>query len=170
MAACGRPNYHLLATSSPPMGGLTATCGRSHCHLRVDPLLPAGGLTSACGRSHWHTLRNWVVWHISEKTWVVWHSSKNSGLCDIHWRKLGGVKYIRFGFCERQRKILGCDRQQRNLGCKTDIGEFWVLWQTMAILGVGDRHWRTMCCVTDIWWKLGGVMAISKNLGCVTDF
>ena len=37
MAACGRPNYHLLATLLPPMGGFTAACGRSQCPLWAVP-------------------------------------------------------------------------------------------------------------------------------------
>ena len=28
------------------------------------------------------------------ENWVVWHTLENSGLCDIHWKKLGCVTYI----------------------------------------------------------------------------
>ena len=63
----------------------------------------------------------WTLWHTLEKNWVLWHTSENSELCDIHWRKLGGVTYI---------------------------GENWVVWHTLENFGLCDIQWGNLGCVT----------------------
>ena len=86
----------------------------------------------------------------SEGCCSTYHTLENSGLCDILWRKLGGVTYIGelWVVWHTLEKTGLCDIHRKKMGGETYIGEFWVARHTLEKTGLCDIHGRILGCIT----------------------
>ena len=110
----------------------------------------------------------WLAWQTLEKTgWCDGHL-ENTGWCDGHSEKTGrGDRHLEnSGLCDRHRRIMGC---------VTDIGESWVVWQTLKNFGLCERHRRILACVNKsrkIWsvWQTWRILSNGEGEGENCDY